>query len=239
MAVYLITGASSGIGLEMTRLAVARGHKVYALARRIDLLREEAARLGELMQPVECDVTDRARVHEVCASLPELPDVALLNAGLGAFGDKDTFNRDSYERVFAVNYFGALNFIGEFYEPFVKRGRGVFVGVSSLAGERALPGWPAYCASKAALTTTLEGMAISYRRTGIRYVTVRPSFIDTPMTAGQQQGMFLIWDAKRAARYILDGIEAGKIDIAFPLLTRLLVWFARTLPIRIYRAVMR
>jgi len=129
MAVYLITGASSGIGLEMTRLAVARGHKVYALARRIDLLREEAARLGELMQPVECDVTDRARVHEVCASLPELPDVALLNAGLGAFGDKDTFNRDSYERVFAVNYFGALNFIGEFYEPFVKRGRGVFVGV--------------------------------------------------------------------------------------------------------------
>jgi len=235
VAIYLITGASSGIGREMSRLAVERGHTVYGLARRKDILDEMASELGERFLPFACDVSDKAAVHEVCENLPDLPQIAIMSAGLGAFGAKSEFDMESFERLFSVNFFGALHVIDALYKPFKKRGSGTFVGISSLSAYRALPGWPSYCASKAALTAALEGLAVSLPKENLRYVTVHPSFIATPMTAGQK-GMFLVWEADRAAAHILDGIEAGKIDIVFPAVTRFLMWILRLAPSWLHRA---
>ena len=239
MANYLITGASSGIGEEMARQAVGRGHKVYGLARRTERLGALAKELGDGFAPVECDVTDADKVKEVCYGLPELPDIVILNAGVWGFDNRERFDISVHKRIMETNYFGALSFVDVLFQRFSERGYGTFVAIASLAGYRGLPGTGAYSASKAALSVAVESMRLTYRKENIAFLTVHPGFIDTAMTRHETHPMPFLWTAPKAAGYILDGIERGKLNINFPWPLWILTTIARLLPPRIYRAIMR
>ena len=144
MANYLITGASSGIGRAMCRQTVQQGHTVYGVARRAEVLAEMQNELGVRFVPFPADVSDHAQVAEVCKRLPALPDIAILNAGVGIFDNRTSLDVTVHERTYAVNYFGVLNFIHELMPRFLERGHGTFVGVSSLAAYRGMPQGIAY-----------------------------------------------------------------------------------------------
>ena len=239
MAVYLITGASSGIGKNIARTAIKRGHVVFGLARRKNLLDALEKELGDKFTGIVCDVTDKKVVHDVCESLPALPDVCILNAGVGEFDASDCFDVSVHERVMAVNYFGALYFIHELFPKFVERKSGTFAGVASLAAHGGLPMGIAYCASKAALSNGIEAMRVTYRTQGIRFVTVHPGFVRTPMTEVNDFPMPFAWTAEKAGEYILNGIEKGKWDISFPWPIRLSIGLGRLLPKGLYRAMVK
>ena len=174
-------------------------------------------------------------MKQVCERLPALPDIAILNAGAGDLDSRREFNLGLHEWTFAVNYFGALYWIGELFPHFVERGRGVFVGIASMAAYRGLPEAAAYCASKAALSIALEAMAVTYKQTGLRFVTVHPGFVDTPMAKGANRP--LQWSPPKAAAYIMRGIDRGSANIEFPWPMRLLTGFARLLPAGLYRRI--
>ncbi len=235
MAVYLVTGASSGIGWELASQAVARGHRVFGLARREDKLAELAKELGEAFTPVVCDVTDRESVARAVKSLPELPDVAFLNAGIGELDDRKAFRADVHERTFKVNYFGVLYMVEALFEPMAARGHGVFAVTSSLAGYRGLPNGCAYSASKAAISTAFEGFRLTYRKQGLRFVNIHPGFITTPMTEDAKHPMPFLMTAEKAARRILSGVESGKWNVNFPWPMHVAVGMARLLPSSVYR----
>ncbi len=235
MAVYLITGASSGIGEQMARLAVKRGHRVFALARRIDRLEILREDLGEMLVPIACDVTDKARVKEICDGLNELPDVVFLNAGYGLMDSHKAFDIELHERTFAINYFGVLHFVAALFERMKERGSGTFVATSSLAAYRGLPDSAAYGSSKAAISSAFEAMRLTYGRAGLQFLTVHPGFIDTPMTQGNKHPMPFLYTAEKAARCILDGAERGKLNINFPLPMWLGMVILRLLPPKLYR----
>ncbi len=235
MKSYLITGASSGMGEQMARLAVARGDRVFGVARRQERLAALAAELGDRFVPLICDVSDKAAVQKICAELPELPDIVILNAGNGDLESRHSFDLALHERVFAVNYFGALYFIDALFPRLVERGHGTFVGIASMAAYRGLPKAAAYCASKAALSVGLEAMRVTYGKLGLNFITVHPGFVDTPMAKGASRPFQ--WTAAKAAATIMRGIDRGCIDIVFPWPMRMLMSFARVLPPGIYRRV--
>ncbi|HPQ68102.1 MAG TPA: SDR family NAD(P)-dependent oxidoreductase [bacterium] len=239
MANYLITGASSGIGQAMCRQAVQQGHTVYGIARRAEVLAEMQNELGERFVPFPADVSDHALVAELCNNLPALPDVAILNAGVGIFDNRHSLDVTVHERTFAVNYFGVLNFIHELMPRFLERGHGTFVGVSSLAAYRGMPMGIAYGASKAALSSALESMRVTYHGRGIDFLTVHPGFVDTPINAKNTTPMPFLWKPEKAAAFILRGVAKRKLNIVFPLPIRLGMLFARFLPAGLHARIMK
>lgn len=238
MTTYLLTGASSGIGWAMARQLCGAGHTVYGIARRRELLEKLEAEFPQRFFGFAADVTDKTAVQETCRRLPSLPQIAILNAGIGEMDSADRFDLALHERVYAVNYFGALYFIDALFEPMRARRSGKFVAIASLAGYRGLPNGAAYSGSKAALSTAIESMRITYHHTGVEFVGVHPGFIATPMTAINKTKMPFLWSAEEAARYIIAGIESGKLSINFPWPLRLLINVARFLPDGLYRTVM-
>jgi len=238
LTVYLITGASSGIGEQLSRLAVARGHTVYGVARRSDLLQTLRGALGERFIPFVCDVTDKQAVAALCASLPATPDVCICNAGYGVPDSTREFTLALHEHTFGVNYFGALAFVEALFPRMVERKRGVFVGISSLAAVRGLPKVIAYCASKAALSVAWEAMDITYRKRGLKFITVHPGFVETAMSQGNKRMPFL-WKPEKAARHILNRVERGCSNITFPWPMRALMFLVGILPHGLYRRIVR
>lgn len=239
MTTYLITGASSGMGYHMTRLSIQRGHRVYGVARRESILADMEEKLGKRFTAIRCDVTDRQRVSQVCAALPTLPDVAILNAGQGIRKPEAVFALEDYRHMAEVNYFGALHWIEALLPSFVERGSGVIAGVSSLAGYRGLPKAGHYCASKAALSAALESLRLTYADRGVRFMTIHPGFVDTPMTRGMSFPMPLIWSAEKAADFIVRQIERGGSNIAFPLPLRFMSAVGRLLPGGLYQRIVK
>jgi NAD(P)-dependent dehydrogenase (short-subunit alcohol dehydrogenase family) len=109
------------------------------------------------------------------------------------------------------------------------------LGISSIAGERGRRGNPAYCTTKAALTTYLESLRNRCSRYGVNVVTIKPGFVDTAMTRGMK-GLFWLISAEKAAKQSLALARKGKSGAAFvPSRWALVAFIVRSLPSFIFR----
>lgn len=235
MPLYLVTGASSGIGEALCRELVRRGQRVIGIARRAERLQEIASELAapSLFVPLPCDVSRRDELRSALDALTEVPDCVILCAGLGQFDSRKAFDATLHERTFATNYFGPIWAVEALLQRFFDRGSGTFVAVSSLAAWHGSPKSIAYSASKAALSSAFESMRLTWSRSPIRFVRVHPGFVKTPMTSVNGYMPFLL-EPGQAARIILAGIEGGKKDINFPWQMALLFSLVRWLPDSLY-----
>jgi len=232
-----LSGASSGLGEALARELASRDCRLALFARRGELLeklKEELLRVkpGLDMLVQQGDVRDSGRVKDAVRAAEERfggIDVLILNAGTGDSLFPDQFDTELVERVFSVNFLGAIYGIAAGLPGMLSRKSGTIVGVSSIAGVRGFPGSGPYCASKAAFTTFLESLRLDLKGTGIKVVTVTPGFIKTPLTDRNRFPMPFLQPADRAARTIVRGIERGKREIHFP--KRL------TIPLKILRAL--
>ena len=240
-----ITGASSGIGLELAREMARRGYRVALSARRADMLRDAVLDLkgkGHEALAVACDVTDAAAVRR-CVGEVEAAwggiDVAVANAGIGFPTRATKFVLADAESIMKTNFGGMLNLFDAVIPGMLARKRGRFVGIASLAGLRGMPSSSMYSASKAAMQAFLEASRIDLADHGIGVTTVNPGWIKTPMTEKNKFPMPFLLEVDDAARIIARGIERGAREVEFPLPMSLLVRFARLLPNAIYDRVMR
>src|SRR5262249_16477721 len=108
-------------------------------------------------------------------------DVMIANAGFGAPTRLDPLNIDEVERTFRVNLMGVIYSIEAVLPGMLARRSGQLLAVSSLAGDKGMPGESAYCASKRAVNVHMEGLRIALRRGGVVVTTVCPGFVQTPM----------------------------------------------------------
>jgi short-subunit dehydrogenase len=219
----LLTGASSGIGLALSRLLAKEKVNLALIARREDILRELADELkdsGSVILPVRCDVSDNDQAARACREIQARfghVDIAIFNSGLSHRADVRDFRVDVAREIFDVNVFGMLNFVGELLPDFMKRKAGTIVGVSSLADCRGFPKNRSYSASKAAVTALLESLRIELKGHGIKVITVKPGFIKTPMTEGDLYPQPFLMTPEKAAAVIIKGIKKGRARIEFPL----------------------
>ncbi|MEC7888058.1 MAG: SDR family NAD(P)-dependent oxidoreductase [SAR324 cluster bacterium] len=207
----LITGASSGIGRALAFEFSRRGYALGLCARRLELLeslRDELVRETQVAI-AKLDVADLERVPEVLhKQADELGGVQIViaNAGVGerSYPGEGTFHLDS--KVIEINVLGAMATIDAGTEILKKEGGGQIVGISSVAGFRGLSTTPAYSASKAALSTYMEGIRNNLKQHKIAVTVLNPGFIDTPINTHRKSRPFLI-SAEKGASLMADMIE--------------------------------
>jgi NADP-dependent 3-hydroxy acid dehydrogenase YdfG len=177
--VFLITGASTGIGAATARQAAAAGYKVVLAARSEDKLQELASEVDGLA--VRCDVTEWADQEAlVKRALDEYGriDVAFANAGFGGARGFDKEDPETWKSMILTNVYGCALTIRATM-PALKDSTGHLLLTSSVAGRRALPG-SLYSVSKHAVTAMGEAARLDYNDTGVRVTLIEPGAVDTP-----------------------------------------------------------
>ncbi|MEJ7810687.1 MAG: SDR family oxidoreductase [Gemmatimonadaceae bacterium] len=176
----LVTGGSSGIGLETARALIARGARVAISARHASKLEQAAAELGAV--PIQADVSNEDDViRMVETTVRELGgyDVLINNAGFGVFGPLLESTAADYRRVWETNVLGAMLVARESARHFVRERRGNIVNIASTSGQHAGPGGGAYASTKFALSALTESWRAELREHSIRVMQVNPSQVLT------------------------------------------------------------
>jgi short-subunit dehydrogenase len=180
-----ITGASSGIGAALARLAAASGACVAICARRADRLTAvatEIEQVGGRVVAIECDVSDRTSVDRFVARTVEAfgrLDVMVANAGIGYHGAFETTPRQAIDRLVAVNLTGTLHAAQAAMVVMRQQGAGHVIAVSSIVGRRGIAGSAVYSATKAAQIGFIEALRAECLGTGIHASVVIPVSTDT------------------------------------------------------------
>lgn len=184
--VFLITGASSGIGAATARAAAQAGHRLLLAARSTDRLEALAAELGgsERAIAVACDVTDyRSQEAAVAAALEAFGglDIVFANAGFGGARGLGADSSDSPERwheMVATNLLGAAYTIRASLAA-ITASRGHFLITGSVVGRKVVPG-SFYSATKWGVTGLAEALRLQMNTTGVRVTLIEPGMSDTP-----------------------------------------------------------
>jgi NADP-dependent 3-hydroxy acid dehydrogenase YdfG len=181
--VFLITGASSGIGAATARQASEAGYRVVLAARSIDKLEALAKELGgeDRALAVRCDVAEwddqEALARRTLDAFGRI-DVAFANAGFGAKRGFVAETPEHLRSMVLTNVLGVALTIRATL-PSVKEARGHYVLMSSVAGRRALAG-SLYSATKFAVTGMGEALRQDLNGTGVRVTLIEPGMVDTP-----------------------------------------------------------
>ena len=186
MSVVVITGCSSGFGLEAALAFARRGDTVVATMRnpqKSGPLDERAAAEGLKIAVHALDVADDASVDSAMQEITGehgTADVLVNNAGVGFGGPVETMPMDAARTLFETNFWGPQRMLRAVLPGMREQRSGVIINVSSLAG--LLPGAPytgLYAASKHALNTLSESLAIELMPYGIRVHCIEPGFFAT------------------------------------------------------------
>jgi len=184
-SVVVVTGASSGIGLQLARQLAQRGARLALCARRrerLETLRDELAPASTELLIHQCDVSMWEQVSAFAARVEsELggADVLVANAGRGAFGPIELLDPSLAAQVVATNLLGAIYCIRAFVPGMLARRRGHLVVVSSVLGELPAPRHAVYGATKFALTGLAESLEYELLGRGIRVLLVEPGLTRT------------------------------------------------------------
>jgi len=202
--VFLITGASSGIGAATARHAADAGYRLVLAARSADKLAALADELGGDARAiaVTCDVTEfeqqEAMVQAALDAFGRV-DVAFANAGFGAARGFQNETPEHWRAMVLTNVLGCA-FTIRATLPALKDARGHLLLTSSVAGRRALEG-SLYSATKHAVTAMAESARQELNDTGVRVTSVEPGMVDTPFFDNPVSNALEPADIARAVMY--------------------------------------
>lgn len=182
MKVAVITGASSGIGLECAKMLSKNGFTVYALSRR--------GGNDTGIQHIKCDVTDETAVKEVFLRIYEAEgriDILVNNAGFGISGAVEFTDISNAKKQFDVNFFGTVICSKEVLKYMRKHKSGRIINISSMAAPLAIPFQSFYSASKAAVNSFTLSLANEVRPFGITVCALMPGDVKTEFTDNREK----------------------------------------------------
>lgn len=238
----LIIGASSGIGAALARRLASEGHKLALVARRKDDLDALAAQIKE-----SCG-EDRARVypHDV-TKYEDVPvlfdliaedlgglDIVVYAAGVMPSVGPNEFNFEKDRPMIEVNVLGMIAWLNQAADLFARLQKGVICGIGSLAGDRGRKGQPVYNTSKGAQAIYLESLRNRLASKNVRVITIKPGFVDTAMTAGMGNLLWMI-SAEEAARKIARTFDYARGTVYVPWRWNLVSLVIRHIPSFIFR----
>jgi hypothetical protein len=230
----LVTGASSGIGLEISRELARRGSGLILVARRGERLELLSRELSGLYG-VECRVVaaDLARADGRAAALEAAAqvDVGLLvaAAGFGTSGEFSEARMDDERAMLAVNCAAVLDLVGHFAPRLARRGRGGIVLMSSVLAFQGVPRAAHYAATKAWVQSFAEGLRAELRGHGVDVLASAPGPVATGFAERARLRMGATLSARDVARQTLDAL-GGRTTVRPGWLSRLLGWSLATLP---------
>lgn len=208
-SVAIVTGASSGIGRATAEMLARRGARVAIFARAAEKLAEIAAPFGERMLVVPGDVASAADVERLFSESEQrlgFCDVLVNCAGMIDPAPLVDVTPERWERMFSVNVHGTYLACRRALPSMLERGRGAIVNVASISGvvgPEKFPGFVSYCASKGAVISLTEALAVEVKDRGVRVNAVSPGSVDTPMWAAASGGAPASMTAEEVAETIL------------------------------------
>ena len=223
----LVTGGAGGIGLATCKALAALGASVAFTARSAESLAVAQASLGDAVNGVLCDITDRARLAEVIA--PGF-DILVNNAAtIAPIGRITDLSAEAFSASIETNLVAQFDAIRLCLPHMLARGAGTIVNLSSGAAHRPPEGWSAYCAGKAGLAMLTRSVHLEYGAQGIRVFGIAPGVVDTAMqgtirasginpvsklpreslSSPDQPGRAIAWLCTPAA----DGLAGQELDI--------------------------
>ncbi|MDE1147004.1 MAG: SDR family oxidoreductase [Azospirillaceae bacterium] len=235
----LILGAASDIGLALARAYARGGARLILAARDARRLETDAADLRLRSQAevrlVDFDVLDIAGAGAFLDGLGDLPDVAVSMVGL--LGDQAASATDplTADLVMRSNYNGPAAILGELAQRMEKRGSGILIGVSSVAGDRGRATNYVYGSAKAGFTAFLSGLRQRLQGTGVHVITVKPGFVDTRMTAGMPLPKPLTAQPAEVADAILRAQAKGRDVVYVRPVWLLVMTIIRLLPEAVFK----
>ena len=241
MKKVLILGATSAIAQASVRLLAARGAALYLVGRnpeRLQAVAQDARTRGASTVHSEAVDLDDFSLHE---PLVERATSALggLDGALiahGVLGDQKLAERSwaDSEKVLRTNFLSVVSLLTPLANRFEAQKAGTLVVISSVAGDRGRQSNYVYGASKGALNVFLQGLRNRLAPSGVTVLTVKPGFVDTPMTAHLQKNA-LFASPETVARGLLRAADQRRNEVYLPGFWRLIMFLVRSVPESLFK----
>jgi short-subunit dehydrogenase len=237
----LILGATSAIAQETAKRLAADGDRLFLVGRDASRLEVVAADLrvrgAQRVETMTADLNDSSRHGEIvdrAASALEGLDTVLVAHGL--LGDPERCHADfaAAREVLDTNFVSVVSVLTPIVRRFEEQGAGTIVGISSVAGDRGRQSNYHYGAAKGALTLYLQGLRNRLHPAGVHVVTVKPGFVDTPMTAHIKKGLLFAGPAT-IAHGIHRAIARRRDVVYLPWFWRPIMLVIRAIPERLFK----
>ncbi|MDP2774930.1 MAG: SDR family oxidoreductase [Nocardioides sp.] len=224
----VVTGASSGIGAEIARDLVRRGHHVTLVARTVAKLDELAAEITEaggraaVIGADLADRTARAGLLDRVTELGLVPDVLVNNAGFSTLGPVARADPEAEMRMVEVDVVAVVDLCTRFLPGMVERGCGAVLNVASTAAFQPLPGQAGYGAGKAFVLSYTQSLAGELGGSGVTATALCPGPVDTGFVAaaGFAEGdaekalPSIMWvPAEQVAKEAVEGLAKGRLMV--------------------------
>lgn len=228
--VAIVTGCSTGLGVQMANALANQGASIVALARRKNLIDEVAAKLRETYDVdaigVVCDITDTGRVQEAVKEILDRfgrIDVLINNAGTGAVANAEDITDEQFANEVNVDLFGSFKMAREVAkQAMIPAGYGRIINIASmygLVGNKIAPAAP-YHAAKGGVVNLTRALACEWGDKGITVNAICPGYFETPLTKETLASEFFQNYARTMipmARYGKEGeLDTAAIFLASP-----------------------
>ena len=179
MKTALVTGASSGIGLAISKYLLDKNFIVYGIARGFDSCNISDANFKQS----RCDVTKPAQIKGICEDVMNQHnaeiDLLVNNVGVASFGPYETLSMEEISRMVDTNLRAPLLFTNQLLRG-LKKTAGTIINISSITAEIVSPWGNAYAATKAGLLHFGDSLFNEVRKSGVSVVNILPDLTDTP-----------------------------------------------------------
>lgn len=234
----VVLGATSAIAQHVARLYARKGASLFLVARNAGRLAAVAddlrVRGATQVESAVFDLDDAAahdRLLDAAESALGPADVVFVAHGV--LGSRDA-GPDEAEAILRTDLAGPASLLLRAARRMEARRAGTLVALSSVAGDRGRAANPVYGAAKAGLTALLSALRQRLHPAGVSVVTVKPGFVDTPMTAHLPPLPFAA-SPDRVARDIVRAVERGKDVVYTPAVWRLVMLVVRLLPEKLFK----
>ncbi len=239
----LIFGATSAIAYETAKLFAKDNASLYLCARNEDDLKVLANDLvvrgaKEVSYSIFDASDDSSVIKAIDTCLTKHPDLDGLLIAYGTLPDQQLCEKSPAEMRKAVNVnFTSAALILTYMSPhFEKKGSGNIIVISSVAGDRGRQSNYVYGSAKGALSVFLSGLRQRLHKSGVNVITIKPGFVDTPMTANIKKG-FLFVNPGVIAQGIYKAIAKRKAIVYLPWFWRVIMLIIRNIPDKIFNKI--
>lgn len=238
----LITGASSGLGVDFARELAAKGTHLILVARRAEQLEQVQKelrerydvdieyRVADLGDPAACE-----GLHQALSNEGKTVDILINNAGFGLFGDFCDLSWERTNQMLQVDVVALTHLTRLFVNDMVARGDGCIMLISSVGAFQPSPGYAAYAAAKSYVLSLGHALHFELRGTGVTCTTVCPGVTATEFlqVSGQKQTWFhkaTMMTSAAVARMAVKRMLAGRPEIVTGIINALSAFSMRFLP---------
>ena len=238
----LVIGATSAIATACCRLWAEQGHEFFLVARDAEKLQQTAqdleARGAKSVNSFTMDVLDtpqHALMLQQCISTHRQIEIALV--AHGTLPDQAACEQDAELALqeFSINGSSVISLLSLLAEQFTLQRCGSLAVISSVAGDRGRPSNYLYGSAKAAVSAFCEGMHARLFKIGVHVITIKPGFVDTPMTQGLALPKALVVPPEYVAKQIVSAINNKKAVLYTPRFWALIMLIIRSIPNFIFK----